>query len=459
MKKILISLVIFCFILMCVLPSFAISDDEKSQITNNINKHVERLKSYTPQVEQNYFKQYTDITTSAYRGFIGRLIHTGITTGTSKTTFSPKTQINGGQFVTLLLRAMGYNLQAPSGQPYYVPYISKARELGLLEPKEMINPLRVITQKEVARIMVKAVELLEPIQMNSYYGEVFYKYEGTWGEAFKPYIKKIHASGIMGLDLKSGIFEANKPLTREEMSMVIVKFVEKTRRTPYDRDKKDVFIIRGQYSHWEDNKIMSTIPDLYKQSYSASSLKEFYDKYSGATKSDRFSACFFEPNNKDFSRMVRAFLEYEKVCKSAFAVMAWVDGSGDMINHYIRVFADSEPNRDFMFYTRKNNRGANDIRIELPPYAEFLRVQSDWGVERHKKLFPVIKDIYKILLEEGNHLNTVYGWYENTIFKCSEYGGVGEPFLGFVDTVLNGRRVEGHHGGGGQYIFRIYYKK
>lgn len=284
MKRLFSVTLVIVMVLLSTIQVLGLSQDEKTQILNNMNKHVERLKSYTSQVEQNYFKQYTDIGTSAYRGFIGRLIHTGITKGTSNTTFSPKTQINGGQFVTLLLRSMGYDLKAAQGQPYYAPYITKARELGLLEAKEMTNPLRVITQKEVARIMVKAVELFEPIQMNPYYGEVFYKYEGTWGDVFKPYIKKIHASGIMGLDLKSGIFEANKPLTREEMSMVIVKFLEKNRRTPYDRDKKDVFIIRGQYSHWEDNKVFESMPESHREVYPANSLKEYYEKYLGAAK-------------------------------------------------------------------------------------------------------------------------------------------------------------------------------
>lgn len=462
-KLIIISIIITCLLVFSS-QSFAqtqeVPSNVKNEITEAIKEHIQKLKTYTTEIEDNYFKQYTDIRTSAYRGFIGRLIHTGITKGTSSNTFSPKVEINGGQFVTLLLRAMGYELKAANGQQYYTPYIAKARQLAIIEHNEMLNPLRTITQKEAARIVVKAVELWDKIEMNPYFGEVIYKFEGTWGEAFKPYIKKAHASGIMTLDLKTGIFEADRPLTREEMSMVIVKFVEKSKRTPYDRDKKDVFIIRGQYSHWQDNKVFNTIPEDYRQTCSSNSLDEYFDKYFIKELKGRQSVCFFEPSNPDFSRIIRGFLEYEKVCHRAFAVVSRADRFAEWRDHEIKIFFSPEKERDFWFYTGRRNMGYEDISITMvPSYSPHITISSTLGIERQKRMFDVIKDVYKVILGKGKGLDTVIGWYENTIFKCTDDGGTGQQFLGDYTIFLNDRKVEVAHGGGARYVFRLNYKK
>ena len=452
---ILISFVML-YLLNCIDQTHAqtkeVSLNVKNDIIQAVDRHVQKLKSYTSEAENKYFNQYTDIKTSAYRGFIGRLIHTGITKGTSGTTFSPKAEINGAQFITLLLRAMGYELIASNGQPYYAPYIVKARELGIIESNEMLNPLRVIAKKEAARIVVKAVELWDKIEMNPYYGEVVYKFEGTWGETFKPYIKKVHASGIMALDLKTGIFEADRPLTREEMSMVIVKFVEKTRRTPYDKDKKDVFIIRGYHTALRDyisDDDLQNVPDVYKQDMRA---------YPNEIKSPRYSICFYEPSKPEFSRILRTFLEYEKSSKRAFFVTAFPDFFAGMEAHWIEIWFAPETEKDYKFFLSLNNQREKDINIRIAPNScNFMTVQSTCGLERQKQMFDTIKDVYKIILGDGKGLDTMIGWYTNTIFKCTEWGGVGEPFLGKVDTILNGKRVEGHHGGAVSYTFWIYY--
>ena len=450
MKKIICLLVVCIIIGMSVLTSFGVSPSEKEQIVKSINGYVEKLKSYDSKTEQNYFKQYTDIGKSAYRGFIGRLIHTGITTGTSKTTFSPKVQINGGQFVTFLLRAMGYNLKAAQGQPYYVPYIAKARQLGILEEKEMINPLRVITQREVARIIVKALELWDKIEMNEYYGEVLYTEEATWGDNFKPYIKKVLAAGVMSLDLKTGKFEYARPLTREEMSMVIVKFVEKTRRTPYDKDKKDVFIIRSYHTAIRDyisDEDLKNVPDVYKPEMRG---------YPKEIKSPRYSICFYKPSNPEFSRILRAFLEYEKTSKRAFFVTAFPDLSGRMEAHWVDIWFAPETEKDYKFFLSLNNQREKDINIRLAPYSgPFMTVQSTCGLERQKQMFDTIKDVYRIILGEGKGLDTMIGWYTDTIFKYED--DPWNKFLGNFTTNLNGKKVEVRHGGAAGYNFWIYY--
>ena len=450
MKKVLCLLVVFTVFFSSVLSGFSVSQSEKDQIVKAINTYVEKLKSYNSKTEQNYFKQYTDIGNSAYRGFIGRLIHTGITTGTTKSTFSPKLQVNGGQYVTLLMRAMGYNLKAQQGQPYYVPYIAKARQLGILEEKEMINPLRVITQREVARITVKALELWDTIQMNEYYGEVLYSGEGLWGDAFKPYIKKALAAGIMGLDLKTGKFEAERPLTREELSMVIVKFVEKTRRTPYDNDKKDVFIIRGYHTAIRDyisDDDLQNVPDVYKSDMRG---------YPEQIKSPRYSICFYKPSKPEFARILRAFLEYEKTSKRAFFVTAFPDLSGDMKLHEINIWFAPETEKDYKFFLGLNNQRVRDIQISISPYYnDFMTVQSTCGLDRQKQMFDTIKDVYKIILGSGKGLDTMIGWYTDTIFKSTVENNY--PFLGIFTTTLNGKKVEVNHGASVRYNFWIYY--
>jgi len=348
------------------------------------------------------------------------------------------------------MRAMGYNLKAQQGQPYYVPYIAKARQLGILEEKEMINPLRVITQREVARITVKALELWDTIQMNEYYGEVLYSEEGAWGDAFKPYIKKALAAGIMGLDLKTGKFEATRPLTREELSMVIVKFVEKTRRTPYDNDKKDVFIIRGYSTamrDYVDDTALQSVPDVYKVNFRG---------YPEQIKSPRYSICFYKPSKPEFARILREFLEYEKTSKRAFFVTAFPDLSGNMSSHWVSIWFAPETEKDYKFFASLNNQGIRDIEIRISPHtSDFITVQSTCGLDRQKQMFDTIKDVYKIILGPGKGLDTMIGWYNDTIFKSTLENDY--PFLGFVDTILNGKRVEGHHGASVDYTFRIYY--
>lgn len=459
MKKFISGLMVVVISAVSFVPSLAVSSSEKDKIDKAINVHVEKLKSYNSQVEQNYFKQYTDIGNSAYRGFIGRLIHTGITKGTSNTTFSPKVQVNGGQFITLLLRAMGYNLTEQAGQPYYAPYIAEARELKIIEPAEMTNPLRIITQREVARIVVKALELWDTIEMNKYYGEVFYKGEGYWGDAFKPFIKKVIASGVMGLDYKTGLFEATKPLTREEMSMVIVKFAEKTRRTPYDKDKPGVIHIRGLYSHWEDNKVFDKLTPADRFFYGikeGETLLEYY-KRRDPQWAGRQTTCFYEPSQPEFTRIVKAMLEYEKTSKRAFMVVAMPERSGPMDANWLDVRISPEPERNDRFVEGSNNDGTLDVVFSIVPTSSLVMVRSFRGVERQKQMFNELMEVYEIILGKGKGLDTVRSWYQDTIFKNEDYGGEGQPFLGIFKTNINGKNIEVNHQGGCNYCFWIYY--
>ncbi len=151
-------------------------------------------------------------------------------------TFRPKTKLTRDQFITMVVRASGYNLE--NAPVYWAQnYIDKALELGIIEENDFDNYKSQISREEMSMIVVRVVENLEgekPFtdltqvkQVVNDSEDFTYKYE--------TYIMKTYKLGII-TGYPDHSFKPQGVLTRSEASAVIVRLIDANERIAFDYD-------------------------------------------------------------------------------------------------------------------------------------------------------------------------------------------------------------------------------
>lgn len=184
-------------------------------------------------------------------------------------TFRPAAVLTAEQFITMVVRASGYNLTAESGTHWSTPYFLKAIELGYIEADDFYQPSLPISRGEMASIITRA------------YVTVSGAYDFRDGERIKPHIEdyslipngfkdavvKVYDMGII-TGYPDGTFGSSRGLTRAEATAVVRRMIDVAARKPIDLTG-----IRGDVYQVNEN-----IPaELYEYDYTANkSNNEFF---------------------------------------------------------------------------------------------------------------------------------------------------------------------------------------
>lgn len=146
-------------------------------------------------------------------------------------TFKPGQKLTVEQFITMVIRASGFDPKAAKGEKWSKPFIEKAVELGYIKTNDFYDYGASITRGEMARIVVTAVTNIT--------GEYTYRdaekiktfivdYEKI-GNGFKDAVVKAYDVGVIG-GYPDGTFGADSVLTRAEATAVMRRLIDVSAR-------------------------------------------------------------------------------------------------------------------------------------------------------------------------------------------------------------------------------------
>lgn len=163
------------------------------------------------------------------------LTRRGLISGYSDKTFKPSAQIRVDEFIKILVSSIDENIK-PSQSDYWAEsYITRAKELGIVQNGEFSNYTRYITRGEMARMIAWAGESVKEKGISLDVPENYKSYSylitdySTLDPDSKDIALKVFVSGIIS-GFSDGSFGFDKNATRAEASAIIMRFLDKERR-------------------------------------------------------------------------------------------------------------------------------------------------------------------------------------------------------------------------------------
>ena len=236
-------------------------------------------------------KNLTDISNHWAENQINELVGRGIVNGYPDGTFRPNESITIGEFIKLVVTALGFtDIKSATGTYHWASsFRDKAEELRLIWEGEYNIPFYLnspIKRREMTHIIVKAFEYFSEneIDISENHQEVILDYEFLyWGDV-ESILKSYKVGLITGYP--DGNFKPENNATRAEATTVIMRLLEESYRVkvPYELVEPEVDYIRLN-SFDGTNNIKYTLletsvykPELFE---SMKVLKEAYKETGG----------------------------------------------------------------------------------------------------------------------------------------------------------------------------------
>ncbi len=151
--------------------------------------------------------------------------------------FRPLTKLTKDQFITMCVRAAGFNLQNADGY-WALDYLDKARELGFIIDGEFSDFRSGITREEMSLIILRVVDYLEgPLSFNDLkqVNDVVLDSE-SFADEYESVIQMTYQLGII-TGYPDFTFRPQEVLNRSEASAVIIRVLNAGERKRFDFDK------------------------------------------------------------------------------------------------------------------------------------------------------------------------------------------------------------------------------
>jgi hypothetical protein len=177
---------------------------------------------------------FTDVKgTDWFKPYIDVMSGKGICVGYGNGQYGPKDNLQVDQLIKFVVIALGYNPQPVTGKDWAAPYISKAKELGLIKDGEFNNYSRKITRGEIARIIARGMKETFPDNLDAYQSLIADYKDVIASSPDREYILKVYCKGIVN-GYTDGRFGPKDNATRGEASKMIVCLIDPSKRTSVD---------------------------------------------------------------------------------------------------------------------------------------------------------------------------------------------------------------------------------
>lgn len=194
--------------------------------TENVQSFIAILKDLIPLMLEK-FKDVKE--TDWYKENLALLFGMGIVQGDDKDNFNPNKEVTGSEYLKMVVVAKdGKTYTSELGEPWDVPYISRAIQLGLIDLSEIsVAKLRSpLNRYSMAEIIMKACD--ETYGDYSIYRNILKDY-GRMPAEFKEFVLKACSKGII-TGYPDGTFGGGKTMKRSEATAVIARFIDTNQR-------------------------------------------------------------------------------------------------------------------------------------------------------------------------------------------------------------------------------------
>lgn len=228
-------------------------------------------------------KKFSDVASNYWgKPFVDYLSSTGIINGYPDGTFKPAATVKVNEFITMAVKALGYNLESKSSD-WAKPYIDKAVELKLIEDKEFYSYQANITREQMVSIAANALSLTEAKvgnQLDLYVRNDIKDYH-LIDNYYKQNVFEVYKWGLVS-GFPDGTFKPKNTASRAEACVVLNKMMKSETRTPYS--KSDAPHLMMPISVWYDadgNIIPSDMADNRFHTHKEETVPMYAPIYNG----------------------------------------------------------------------------------------------------------------------------------------------------------------------------------
>ena len=242
-----ILLIIVTVLMVVCQPAFA-ADSKTSTAEYRVQPLREKLAGLTDIDIANSAKRFSDISKHWARTNIGKLTILGIINGMPDGTFKPDKAISADEYITMVVRALGYRLEQ-EGSYWAQVYIDKAVEDKIIDKDEIKNYKSPLSREHAAAIIVKALMQFETGPNSNIYDYIRSKIPDypAISDKHKQYILQAYATGLFTGN-SGGYFLPTNTLTRAEATTIILRLLDFSVRKPLKPTDSDVLKITDIYS-------------------------------------------------------------------------------------------------------------------------------------------------------------------------------------------------------------------
>lgn len=247
-KKLLCAITVSAIVLSALLPITAENSSTQESTTTAMRMQpiVEKYNNLTQESLNAGLAKYHDIKNHWGRNHIAKISALEIISGYPDGSFRPDDKLLGGQYVLMLMRAIGYRPEVPQGVPYYKPFVDLALKEGILTKGEISDYTKPITRELAASLARRTIAKYEKVPT-----DYFIKGTDTEGKGDKGFFDNVYVGyqklkmtdyptitdkylqdvfDCFRIGLLTGSnnkFNPKGTLTRAEASVIIIKLLDK----------------------------------------------------------------------------------------------------------------------------------------------------------------------------------------------------------------------------------------
>ncbi len=252
LKKLLCAITVSALILSVALPVTAENANIPGSTTTAMRMQplVDKYNGLTQTNLDTELAKFPDIKNHWGRNYIAKISALEVISGYPDGRFGPNDKLLGGQYILMLMRAIGYSVEVPQGVPYYKPFVDIAIKEGILIQGETADYTKPITRELAASLarrtigkyenvpkdyFVKGSDSYPPKGDKGFFDNVYAGYQKLkmtdYPTITSKYLQDVIDCYRIGLMTGSNNkFNPKGTLTRAEASVIIIKLLdEKTR--------------------------------------------------------------------------------------------------------------------------------------------------------------------------------------------------------------------------------------
>ena len=248
-KKLLCAITVSAIILSALLPITAENSSTQESTTTAMRMQpiVDKYNNLTQESLNAGLAKYHDIKNHWGRNHIAKISALEIISGYPDGSFRPDDKLLGGQYILMLVRAMGYRPEVPQGVPYYMPFVDLALKEGILTKGDISDYTKPITRELAASLARRTIGKYENVPRDyfvkgsdpypskgnkGFFDNVYTGYQKLkmtdYPTITSKYLQDVIDCYRMGLLMGSNNkFNPKGTLTRAEASVIIIKLLDK----------------------------------------------------------------------------------------------------------------------------------------------------------------------------------------------------------------------------------------
>ncbi|EGD45969.1 S-layer domain-containing protein [Ruminiclostridium papyrosolvens DSM 2782] len=248
-KKLLCAITVSAIILSALLPITAENSSTQGSTTTTMRMQpiVDKYNNLTQASLDAGLAKYYDIKNHWGRNHIAKISALEIISGYPHGRFGPNDKLLGGQYILMLMRAIGYSPEVPQGVPYFKPFVDLALKEGILTKGEISDYTKPITRELAASLARRTIGKYENVPRDyfvkgsdpypskgnkGFFDNVYTGYQKLkmtdYPTITSKYLQDVIDCYRMGLLTGSNNkFNPKGTLTRAEASVIIIKLLDK----------------------------------------------------------------------------------------------------------------------------------------------------------------------------------------------------------------------------------------